>query len=200
MDEVSSWVWAVSAVMVVNGLLAIPFGMKAKREFEQEGRLGKGLAAWSGVAMHGHFLLTVLVSWLDRGSLYDTGALSIIGGVALLLLGAWIIYLGRKAYGDQRRVYGLLEGKIIDTGIYRWSRNPQYLGYALMFAGVAVVSGSVVAFPFVVVFLAMMHAGITLVEEPHLERVFGDEYARFKAKVGRYLSVPEMSKEQSGSL
>lgn len=190
MGQVSSWVWVVVGLMILNGLLAIPFGIAAKRAFKKRGHLGDGLAVWSGIAMHGHFLLTVLVAWLNRESLYELGVTGTVVGTAFLLLGAWIIYLGRRAYGDQRRVYGLLEDKIINTGIYRWSRNPQYLGYAFMFAGVAVLSGSAIAFPFVFVFLAMMHAGITFIEEPHLVRIFGEDYLRYRQGVGRYLSIP----------
>jgi protein-S-isoprenylcysteine O-methyltransferase Ste14 len=181
----------ITLIMVVNGLAAIPFGVAARRSFATLGKLSCGLALWSGVAMHGHALLTFAVAAVDRGSLYGPTALSILFGAGVGFGGAWIIILGRKAYGDQRRVYGLLEDRIIETGIYRWSRNPQYLGYSLIFFGVAIASGSALAWLFVGVFLAMMHAGITRIEEPHLARVFGADYARYKQRVGRYVSIPQ---------
>lgn len=183
-------------LMVANGLAAIPFGVAARRSFAKTGRLSPALAVWSGVAMHGHALLTFAVALTNRGSWYGPSLLWSAVGASVAVAGATMIALGRKAYGDRRRIYGLLEDRVIDTGIYRWSRNPQYVGYALIFAGVALASGSGWAWVFVMVFLAMMHAGITRVEEPHLERVFGADYADYRRRVARYLSVSVLAERR----
>lgn len=104
-------------------------------------------------------------------------------------MGAYIIYLGRKAYGDQSRVYGLKEDTLITHGIYTRSRNPQYFGYGLMFFGAAIASGSLLAFVFVAVFALMVHVGITKVEEPHLEHVFGQPFLDYRQSVARYFTL-----------
>ncbi len=173
-------------LMVANGLLAIPFGFLASRSFRIRGKLSPALAVWSGVAMHGHALMTFAVAWLDRGSIYSPHWLSVVPGALTFLGGGYIIWLGRKAYGDQARVYGLKEDELVVSGIYRRSRNPQYFGYGLMFLGAAVASGSALSFVFLGVFSAMIHAGVTLIEEPHLERVFGASYGEYKQQVQRY--------------
>lgn len=177
------------AFMIANGLLSIPFGILAKRSFAQNGNLTPFLALWSGVAMHGHALMTFAIAWINRDTLYAASAWTIVLGVLSLILGAYIIYLGRKAYGDQTRVYGLKEDALITHGIYTLSRNPQYFGYGLMFLGAAMASGSMLAFVFVAVFALMVHVGITKVEEPHLERVFGQPYLDYLQKVGRYFKL-----------
>ncbi len=179
-------VLALSVLMIANGLLAIPFGFMASRAFRRHGKLTGPLALWSGVAMHGHALMTFAVAWFDRGSLYSPGWPTTLLGAAVALGGAYIIFLGRKAYGDQARVYGLKEDALITSGIYQRSRNPQYFGYALMFLGASAAAGSLFSFAFVAVFALMIHSGITLVEEPHLERVFGDTFRNYKARVARY--------------
>jgi len=176
-------------LMLTNGLLSIPFGLFAKRSFSKNGNLTPFLAVWSGVAMHGHALMTFAIAWVNRGSLYTPRLWTILPGLIILSLGAYIIYLGRKAYGDQSRVYGLKEDVLITHGIYTRSRNPQYLGYGLMFFGAAVASGSILAFIFVAVFALMVHVGITKVEEPHLERIFGKAFSDYKQSVGRYFSM-----------
>jgi len=188
MLNLNSPIELLGAVMVMNGLLVIPFGFLANRAFSKRGRLTPLLAMWSGIAMHGHALMTFAAAWLDRGSLYAPKALSLLFGMGLLVCGAFVIYLGRRAYGDQTRVYGLKEDALITNGIYLRSRNPQYFGYGLMFSGAALGLGSGVSLIFVAVFALMIHAGVTLVEEPHLERVFGDEYTSYKKQVGRYFS------------
>jgi len=180
---------ALIIIMIVNGLLSIPFGILAKRSFAKNGNLTPILAAWSGVAMHGHALMTFAMAWISRGSLYPPNYLSLPAGLLVLFLGAYIIYLGRKAYGDQTRVYGLKEDTLITHSIYKRSRNPQYLGYGLMFLGAAIASGSMLAFVFVAVFALMVHMGITKVEEPHLEQIFGQPFSDYRQSVSRYFTL-----------
>ena len=58
-----------------------------------------------------------------------------------------------------------------------------------MFLGAAIASGSMLAFVFVAVFALMVHVGITKVEEPHLERVFGQPFLDYRERVSRYFSI-----------
>jgi len=183
-------------LMLTNGLLSIPFGVLAKRSFAKNGNLTPFLAAWSGVAMHGHALMTFGIAWINLGTLYTPQYWAVAAGILVLILGAYIIYLGRKAYGDQSRVYGLKEDALITHGIYTRSRNPQYFGYGLMFLGAAIASGSMLAFVFVAVFALMVHVGITKVEEPHLERIFGQPFLDYHQNVGRYFAI---RKKEGGS-
>lgn len=176
-------------LMLLNGCLSIPFGILAKRSFAKNGNLTPFLAMWSGVAMHGHALMTFAIAWINRGTLYELKYWAVLPGLLVLTVGAYIIYLGRKAYGDQSRVYGLKEDTLITHGIYTRSRNPQYFGYGLMFFGAAIASGSMLAFVFVAVFALMVHVGITKVEEPHLERVFGHPFLDYKQRVRRYFTL-----------
>ena len=176
-------------LMLLNGCLSIPFGILAKRSFAKHGNLTPFLAAWSGVAMHGHALMTFAIAWINRGTFYTPEYWTVISGLLVLGVGAYIIYLGRKAYGDQSRVYGLKEDTLITHGIYTRSRNPQYFGYGLMFLGAAIASGSILAFVFVAVFALMVHVGITKVEEPHLTQVFGQPYLDYKHTVVRYFTL-----------
>lgn len=183
-------------LMLLNGCLSIPFGILAKRSFAKNGKLTPFLAMWSGVAMHGHALMTFAIAWINRGTLYAPQFWTILPGLLVLTLGAYIIYLGRKAYGDQSRVYGLKEDTLITHGIYTRTRNPQYFGYGLMFFGAAIASGSMLAFVFVAVFALMVHLGVTKVEEPHLERVFGQRFLDYQLNVDRYFTL---RKKKGGS-
>lgn len=186
MPILSSPLGLLSLIMIVNAIMSVPFGILASRSFRNIGKLPVWLAIWSGIAMHGHAALTFAISWLDRGSLYTPNIASWIIGTLLILGGAYVIYLGRRAYDDKQRVYGLKEDALITTGIYQRSRNPQYFGYGVMFLGTAIGLGSLMALLFVAVFAVMVHAGVTLVEEPHLERIFGKAFSDYKKTVGRY--------------
>ena len=80
---------------------------------------------------------------------------------------------------------GIDTKRLITSDIYRYSRNPQYTGYALFPLGYAMVGHTLVAYASVVLFVVLMHLTV-LVEEEHLERKFGDEYHRYKEKTPRY--------------
>ena len=172
----------------LNAMAAIPFCLLARRDFERQGRWSAPVAVMSGVLMHGHFLAHLALSWSDRGSLVTPGMISTGSGIALFLCGGWIIAQGRKAYGDTARVYGLKEDQLISSGIYLRTRNPQYVGYALMFLGSAMASGSSWAFGSAALFAAFIHVFITRIEEPQMHRVFGDEFYAYSQRVGRYWS------------
>lgn len=189
MTDFSGPIGPIVFIMILNGLLVLPFGVLAARSFRRKGRLSPLLAFWSGAAMHGHALMTFAIAWFDKGSLFSPNVLSVVFGLSVLLLGAFIIYLGRRAYGDQARVYGLKEDALITQGIYRMSRNPQYLGYGLMFIGAAIATGSMLCFIFIALFCLAIHVGITRIEEPHLMRIFGADYAEYKQISGRYFRI-----------
>ena len=112
--------------------------------------------------------------------------ISLALGAGLFLGGAYIIFLGRYAYGSQERVYGLLEDELIQHGIYQRTRNPQYVGYGAMFVGSAIAAGSTFALLSAISFLAIIHVFITWVEEPHMRRTFGDTFDQYAGQVGRY--------------
>ncbi len=95
---------------------------------------------------------------------------------------------GTPAPFDAPRVF-------VPSGPYRYVRNPMYLGAWLALAGFGLFrrSGSVVLFSFVLLFV--VHLFVVLVEEPGLERRFGETYLAYKRSVNRW--VPRFS--SSGS-
>ena len=177
----------VVAYILLTAALSIPFMLRARSEFRQQGKWSPMTAAFSGLIMHGHFLATIALAWLDRGSLFAPNLISLALGGGLFLGGAYVIFLGRYAYGSQERVYGLLEDELIQHGIYRRTRNPQYVGYSGMFLGAAIAAGSGLAMLSALVFTAIIHVFITWVEEPHMRRTFGDAFGKYAQKVRRYV-------------
>ena len=177
---------ALCAYILLNALISIPFMMQARRDFARHGRWSRVTAAWSGLVMHGQALATAALAVADRGSLWPVSVVSLSAGGVLLVAGASVIAAGRLAYGNQKRVYGLMEDRLIEGGIYRVTRNPQYVGYAAMFFGAAVAGGSGLALASAVLFALTVHIFITRVEEPHLRRAFGEAYTAYCARIRRY--------------
>ncbi|WP_417494459.1 methyltransferase [Maricaulis sp.] len=178
------------ALLVCIGLIAlaaIPFMLLARRDFARMGRWSWPVAILSGVLMHGLALSVLGLALSDRGSLYAVSPLSLAAGLTLAGAGWWMIHLGRRQYGSRARVYGLREDELIEQGIYRRSRNPQYVGYFGLMLGSALAAGSILALGGAIVFAAFIHVFITWVEEPHLRREFANAYLAYCGRVRRYL-------------
>ena len=76
---------------------------------------------------------------------------------------------------------------VVTSGPYRLSRNPAYLGLTLIYAGIAVLSQALWAFLALIVTLVVVDRGVIAREERYLERKFGAEYLRYKARTRRWL-------------
>ena len=76
---------------------------------------------------------------------------------------------------------------IVTTGPYRLTRNPAYLGMALVYVGIALLAEALwvlVPLPFV---LAVIDRGVIAREERYLEGKFGREYLDYKTTVRRWV-------------
>ena len=181
---------AVLILAAVNAALSIPMAMLVKRDYSKRGRVSIPMAIWTGAAMHGNALLLFAIAWFDRGSLGDPGKIAVAAGAFFALAGAALIYLGRSAYADFSRVYGLKEDELIERGVYRWSRNPQYVGYALFLGGVSLIALSIWALLLALLFALFIHCYIVTVEEPHLRAAFGKGYEAYVRRTARYFAPP----------
>ena len=76
---------------------------------------------------------------------------------------------------------------LVTTGPFRLSRNPGYLGMALGYAGIAILSGALWALVPLVPTMFLIDRGVIRREERHLERKFGDQYLRYRARTRRWL-------------
>ena len=76
---------------------------------------------------------------------------------------------------------------LVTTGIYRWTRNPIYVGMFLIYCGIGLAAQSPWVLLIVVPLVIVMRYGVVAREEAYLERRFGDEYRAYKARVRRWL-------------
>lgn len=76
---------------------------------------------------------------------------------------------------------------LVLSGPYRFSRNPMYLGLALLFIGVAVLFAVVWALLLVIPLVLYTQVRVIVPEERYLERTFGDRYRAYSSRVRRWL-------------
>jgi protein-S-isoprenylcysteine O-methyltransferase Ste14 len=77
--------------------------------------------------------------------------------------------------------------RLVVTGPYRFSRNPDYVGQALVVVGVGVLLAAPWVLLALVPALLVVRYGVIAREERYLERRFGEEYRRFCGRVRRWL-------------
>ncbi|MBK9136120.1 MAG: isoprenylcysteine carboxylmethyltransferase family protein [Betaproteobacteria bacterium] len=77
--------------------------------------------------------------------------------------------------------------QVVATGVYRFTRNPMYLGLAATLLGLAVWWASLAGLVLVAVFSGWMTRGQIRREEAALLARFGDGYADYMARVRRWL-------------
>lgn len=71
------------------------------------------------------------------------------------------------------------------TGLYRFSRNPMYMGYFMYFFGCTIITKSLVLFIVLIVFQVSSH-WLIIAEEKWCIEYFGDPYEEYRKKVRRY--------------
>ena len=76
---------------------------------------------------------------------------------------------------------------LLTNGVFSISRNPMYLGFALILVGVAIFLGSLsplIVLPF---FVVLIEKDFIISEEKLLEKTFGKVYLDYKQKVKRWI-------------
>lgn len=77
--------------------------------------------------------------------------------------------------------------KLVVKGAYRHVRNPMITGALSILLGVSLMLGSTYILIWAAVFFVMNNFYFIFVEEPGLERRFGEEYLQYKREVPRWL-------------
>lgn len=76
---------------------------------------------------------------------------------------------------------------LVETGPYRYSRNPMYVGLVLMLLGAFLLLGSLAPIVVIPAFVWLIAARFIAVEEQMLDARFGDAYRQYQARVRRWL-------------
>jgi protein-S-isoprenylcysteine O-methyltransferase Ste14 len=76
---------------------------------------------------------------------------------------------------------------LVAHGPYRFTRNPMYLGLALLYLGLALLVNSAWPLALFPVAIMLVDRWVIAREEAYLERVFGDAYRAYQARVRRWL-------------
>jgi protein-S-isoprenylcysteine O-methyltransferase Ste14 len=84
--------------------------------------------------------------------------IAVISGIVLLGVGGSLFVARIISFRSYRRISGVDTSILVTTGAYRWSRNPQNVGWALFLVGIALIGRSALALLMAAVFWGTFHA------------------------------------------
>src|SRR5215510_7272309 len=117
-------------------------------------------------------------------------------GFVLIAIGEGIRLAGVAAAGTVTRRRSRNVQRLVTYGIFRWVRNPLYVGNFLIWMGFVLISGVPWLVPLAIVVFAIEYYFIVAYEEGVLESIFGREYLDYKRTTPRW--IPTQPKQREG--
>lgn len=153
-------------------------------DLRDRGTFRRSTAALMWTAYVGHAGAT-MVALTRRPALPLPGAVARSVGALATGAGAALCLAGSSRFAGAGELAGTITQPLVTGGIYRHTRNPQYLGYMLALAGLAVARRSTPAMG-LAAFLGVTYAAWVPVEEEHLTRTLGEPYATYQKQTHRW--------------
>jgi protein-S-isoprenylcysteine O-methyltransferase Ste14 len=122
--------------------------------------------------------------WRGDGS--DLGAIVLGAGIGVLMLCVrdfLVAGRGTLAPWDAPR-------SLVVVGLYRYVRNPMYIGVLAIICGAAIFTGSPEVAAYGAIVAAGFHLRVIYYEEPVLARQFPEDWPVYAATVGRWVPRP----------
>ena len=127
-------------------------------------------------------LVSILFGWscLPTNARFTGFCTGMLGDLIFLLSVLCMKDSWRAGIPDQEHT------ELVTSGIYRFSRNPAFLGFDFMYVGVMLMYCNLLTVPLTVFAIVMLHLQI-LQEERYLDETFGEAYREYKRHTFRYL-------------
>ena len=179
-------------------VLAVFYGIYLIKQWRQKRRgiqtmqIGRGKEAQThtvetlmGIATVGIIpaqLLSIAFGWshLSANARFTGFCIGMVGDLIFLISVLCMKDNWRAGIPDRDRT------ELVTDGIYRYSRNPAFLGFDLQYIGVLLMYCNLLTGMFTVFAIVMLHKQI-LQEERYLTAAFGSEYLIYRHRVLRYL-------------
>lgn len=129
------------------------------------------------------------------------GAIAVTAGVAVIAAASWFVARLVAVFireGDGTHVPIDPPRNLVRSLAYERTRNPMYLAYVVTVIGEALLFASGALLLYSAALWLLAHVYVVTREEPLLERRFGDEYRRYRARVPRWGFATSAVGEQPG--
>jgi len=177
-----------NAWILVIPMLIISFSDMRATAARESGKAGDfQLTRKENIIMNA-FFLPLVVSWVYAVFLpLQLGTIWLYSGLIICLFGMVFTIVAILNFATSPK------DKVITTGLYRFTRNPTYIGMILMQIGLGIACSSWLYLLLTVVLMIMFNAVLPSEERYCLYR-FGDDYRKYKNRTPRWIGIPKSSK------
>ena len=127
-------------------------------------------------------------TWVPMGLSFGGAIADFLGG---LLVGGGLVLMGLAFYEMQRMRTTVIPHQeastLVQSGIFSRSRNPIYLGDAMVLGGMILFWDAVLSLPLIPVFVWWIERHFIIPEEDRLRRKFRADFARYCQKTRRWI-------------
>ena len=116
------------------------------------------------------------------------GTLWFYAGVLVYLLGMFFLVTAEYNYVSAP------EDKLLTKGVYRFSRNPMWFGFFLVFFGIGIACASWIYLLCAIVFILLQHILLAPEERWCLEH-YGDAYREYMNRTPTWIGIPKSEKK-----
>ncbi|MEW6982627.1 isoprenylcysteine carboxylmethyltransferase family protein [Colwelliaceae bacterium 6471] len=139
-------------------------------------------------------IIAIAIMWLLT-AIFPHVSYNIVGArTGAILVFTIALFIGLSAIISFRRHQTTVNpikpetaSKVVNTGIYAYSRNPMYLGMLLLLVALSLYLGNFIAFLVLPVFVWYITKYQIKPEEKALQRLFGSEYQTYMDNVRRWI-------------
>ncbi|MCG8552456.1 MAG: isoprenylcysteine carboxylmethyltransferase family protein [Desulfobacterales bacterium] len=110
--------------------------------------------------------------------------------IGLPVMGAGLYLLQRSSgiFNERRTTFYLAPPDVfVREDVYRFSRNPMYLGALIFILGLCALTGNLLSFACPVLFFVSINFFCIPPEETLMEQTFGNEYLAYRSQVRRWI-------------
>ena len=172
-------------VYFVKMLIQHKHGIKTRqigRRKEKDIHMVELLMSIATLAAPAAQLISIAFGWscMPSGARFTGFLIGMLGAIIFLISVVCMKDSWRAGIPDKDKT------ELVTNGIYKFSRNPAFLGFDFMYAGVLLMYFNPLTAVFSLFAAITLHLQI-LQEEKYLTSVFGSSYTAYKSRVFRYL-------------
>lgn len=161
-----------------KGITTHQIGKRKEKKLHTVGTL-MSVATFSVVIIQ---LLSIFFDWniMPSGARFTGFCIAGIGDIFFLISVTYMKDSWRAGIPEKDKT------KLVTDGIYKFSRNPAFVGFDFMYIGILLMFFNIGTLLFSLFSIVMLHLQI-LQEEKYMAKTFGEEYLEYKKKVFRYI-------------
>ena len=137
-------------------------------------------------------MLCVLIIFLSK-SIFPSFVFSykLQLGIFVITIGFLLLIISIKSFIDNKTTINPLNLKkstyLVTSGVFRFSRNPMYLGMLLFLLGTAIILNIIGGLIISILFIFYMNFFQIIPEEKALQNLFGKKYRNYRKTVRRWI-------------